>query len=563
MSSPVEQIKQRLTVVDVVGSYIKLQKAGGNFKAPCPFHSEKAPSFYVSPAREIWHCFGCSRGGDIFEFVKEIEGVEFPEALKILADRAGITVTYENPKFRDEKTRLVDLLKEATVFYQKQLIANKKPLDYLRKRGLKNDTLKMFNVGFAPEEEKGWRNLFDYLKDKGYSASEIEKAGLIIKKAPDDYYDRFRSRIMFPLKDSPGKIVGFSGRIFGIKAEQDDIGKYINTPQTVLYDKSKVLYGFDIAKFEIRKNDACILVEGQMDVLMAHQAGNTNTVAVSGTALTPQHLEMIKRLTDNLIMAFDSDEAGFSAARRSIDLALEKGFEVKAISIPEEKDPAEMILKSPDAWTKSVKNATHIIEFYLKHLNKKFDEPRKFKMEVSKQVLPYISSIQSEIDKSHWIGEIARRIGVGEEVVLAEVSKIRKDKLFKRQTPSDLESNKPAKERRVLLEERLAGVVLWKKNKKLIPDFAKSRILSILENADKDKNIQSKLLFEVELCYGDCENYDMEMKHLLSELKKETLKEKLGKLTQEIQKMETDGRQDDINSKLVEFQKISKELMES
>lgn len=561
MSSHVEQIKQRLSVVDVVGSYIKLQKAGANHKAICPFHSEKAPSFYVSPPREIWHCFGCNRGGDMFEFVKQIEGVEFPEALRILADRAGVTIVRQDPKFINEKTRLIDILKEATLFYQKQLAADKKVMKYLWKRGLKNDTLKDFNVGFAPSEDEGWRHLFSYLKRKGYSGQEMEKAGLVIKKDASDYYDRFRGRIMFPLKDTSGRVVGFSGRIYG--PEKEDVGKYINTPQTILYDKSKVLYGFDRAKMEIRKQNICILVEGQMDVLMAHQVGTVNTAAVSGTALTPHHLQIIKRLADNLIMAFDNDEAGLQAAKRNIDLALEKGLELKAISLPQGKDPADAILKSEENWHKSVQKAAHIIDFYLDVLSAKHkDDSRGFKLEVGKSVLPYLLSIQSEIDRNHWVSEIAKKISTREEAVFEDLKKLqlKKKKQELDGLPGLQDDVESSKKRRVLLEERIIGIALWKENKGLAPEFIKERAKDVFDNLEKSR--QEKLALEAELYYDGRDDLEEELVQLEKELRKEILKERLEDLAEEVQKLEAKGDKGLLEKKLLEFREISKELAE-
>ncbi|MFH1978887.1 MAG: DNA primase [Patescibacteria group bacterium] len=557
MSSPVEEIKQRLTVVDVVGSYIKLQKAGANFKCPCPFHSEKAPSFYVSPAREIWHCFGCNAGGDLFEFVKRIEGVEFAEALRILADRAGVTLTRqtrEAVEFRNEKTRLLDLLHTAAYFYQKQLAGNEDVLNYLWSRGLKNETLKDFNVGFSPEEKMGWRNLLNYLKDKGYVAEEIEKAGLVVRKEGSlDFYDRFRGRIMFPLKDTSGRIVGFSGRIF-----KHSEAKYINTPQTVLYDKSKILYGFDQAKLEIGKEDACILVEGQMDVLMSHQAGVKNAVAVSGTALTVQHLQLIKRLTNNLVMAFDSDEAGLQAAKRSIDLALRDDFEVRAISIPGEKDPADLIKENADIWIKTSRDSVHIIEFYVGVLREKHKgDARKFKLEIEKNVLPYLLFIKSQIDRSHWVKELAKYLEVKEEVVMDELKKIKLSTGSENLRPQ----KKDMKGRATVLKERLAGISLWKKDKKLIPNAVKELVAEILSNIKKDE--KDKLALESELYYSGSEKLEDEIQGLAMELKKESVKNKLEILAEEVRKLEMEGKNEELQKKLVEFQELSKELSKS
>ncbi len=566
MSSPVEQIKQRLNIADVIGSYIKLQKAGANFKAPCPFHSEKSPSFYVSPSREIWHCFGCNRGGDLFEFVKQIEGVEFVEALRILADRAGIKLKFEDPRFRNERIHLLDLMEAAANFYQGKLGENQAVLAYLKKRGLEEKTISDFRLGFAPSEENGWRNFHSFLKSKGYGDAEMEKAGMIVKseKARGDYYDRFRGRIMFPLFDAAGRVVGFSGRIFG--EEKEGVGKYINTPQTILYDKSRLLYAFDRAKVEIRKKDFCVLMEGQMDVLMSHQAGILNAVAVSGTALTPLHLETIKRLTCNLIMCFDGDEAGLLAVKRSIDLSLEREFELKVIALPEGKDPADMVLSDTDGFKKLLDKSSHIIEFYLNILKEKYGETRQFKQEVSKNVLPYLLSIQSGIERSHWIKEIAGMIGVKEEIVLEEIKKIydkTKNNSLEKSCEAPLTAAagiNGAKPRIRLLEERLAGIVLWKNKKELLPDFVRKHIADFLEKTDK--SFCNRLALEAELCYAGAENFNEEIEQLAKEWKKETLKEELAEITEEIRICEEKSDKEAMEKKIAELQKLSRELAE-
>jgi len=579
MSSPVEQIKQRLTVVDVVGSYIKLKKAGANYRAVCPFHSEKDASFYVSPSREIWHCFGCNRGGDMFEFVKQIEGVEFPDALRILADRAGVSVTYQNPEIRNEKTQLLDLLKDASVFYQKNLALNRNVLSYLWKRGLKNESLKKFSIGFAPTEDAGWRNLFDFLKSKGYSNEQMKKAGLVVsKEGSGDCYDRFRGRIMFPLKDASGRVVGFSGRIFG--KEKEGIGKYINTPQTVVYNKSKILYGFDAAKTEIRKKDACILVEGQMDVLMAHQIGCVNTVAVSGTALTDHHLNLIRRLSGNLIMAFDSDEAGFSAAKRSIDLAFSNGFEVRAILMPQGKDPADVILEDGSGWLRLAEDANHVIDFYLNILKQKHDswDSRGFKIDVEKNVLPYIASIQSEIDKNYWVSKIANTINVREEAVFKQIEKldssiIRKETPFNtaqggKQKKDEPFCSAPLRSRKDLLKDRLLGLALWRgwdidsahysgEIKKLIFSGHEAGLPA---GQAGEKEYLNRIIFEAELCYQNNDNLDEEIENLTREFKKEYLKEKLNILAEDIRKCENCGKKEELQNKLTDFQKLTRQL---
>ncbi|KKP98393.1 MAG: primase protein [Candidatus Nomurabacteria bacterium GW2011_GWA1_36_15] len=273
INSPVQQIKERLSIEEIVSSYIKLEKAGANFKARCPFHNEKTPSFFVSPDRASYYCFGCGAKGDIFSFIEEFEGLDFKGALKILAERAGIPLVQYSKEKEGEKEKLYRAMEEATKFFEKNLAENKKILEYLKSRGLEEKTIGDFKIGFSLLD---WRTLFEYLKSKGFSDKEIELAGLV-KKTEKGFYDRFRGRIMFPISDSSGRIIAFSGRIF-----EDDgkSAKYLNSPDTPIFSKSAVLYGLDKAKESIRKNNFSILVEGQMDLILSHQAGFRNTVAI-------------------------------------------------------------------------------------------------------------------------------------------------------------------------------------------------------------------------------------------------------------------------------------------
>ncbi len=582
MFSPVEQIKQRLGVVDVVQSYIKLDKAGANFRARCPFHSEKTASFFVSPARDIWHCFGCNRGGDIFGFVMEMEGVEFIEALKILADKAGIKLRMEDPRLRNERTRLLDLMKDTADFYRSKLPQEKNALSYLQGRGLSDSIIQSYFLGYALPESSGWRNLYEYLLAKGYSDGEIEKTGMVVgtgKGLPagrQGYYDRFRGRIMFPLFDFSGRVVGFSGRLYP-EIEKEGVGKYINSPQTALYDKSRILYGFDRAKTEIRKKDACVLVEGQMDVLMSHQAGIMNAAAVSGLGLTQHHLEAIGRLTNNLIVSFDSDEAGLLAAGRGIDLALQKGFEVKVVALPFGKDPAEVVSKNPEAWQKAVSGALPIIDFYLKTLSEKISDSRELKQKVEKIVLPYVSLIDSEIDKSHWVREVAKKLGMREEPIWEQLKKMKLKKMKTEDAASPYQAQ--AKTRRQILEERLLGLVFWRNNDKIIPEKKYSLLSEKCQavfqnffNPDGEKkeaellsigkNYPEQLSLEAELCYAGMEEIQLEKeaKILIGDLEREAIREQREKIISEIKRLETMGDEKNLCDKLNEFNELSQKL---
>jgi DNA primase len=340
MSSSVDQIKSKIDIVSLVGSYIKLDKAGTNFKGKCPFHNEKTPSFFVSPDRGSYYCFGCQAKGDIFTFVQEFEGLDFIGSLKILADKAGVTLEQYDRGEKTEKERLHNVLEQAVFFYEKKLSENKQALDYLFGRGVTEETLKNFRIGFAPLE---WRELYEYLKERGVTEKDMFEVGLI--KKPGDTarekspYDTFRGRIVFPISDSSGRIVGFSGRIL---VPDEKSPKYLNSPETSLFNKSEILFGLDKAKKDIRLKDYSILVEGQMDIVMLHQAGITNTVASSGTALTENHLVKLRRLSNRIIMAYDGDSAGFSASNRSAQIALSLGMELKIAEMPTGKDPADL-----------------------------------------------------------------------------------------------------------------------------------------------------------------------------------------------------------------------------
>jgi len=336
MATQVEQIKEKLGIVDVVGQYIKLEKAGSNLKAKCPFHNEKTPSFFVSPARNSYYCFGCNAKGDIFSFVEQFEGVDFTGALKILGEKAGVQIVYERQDIRDEKSRLHSIMEDATLFFEENLNKQKKVLEYLKKRGLDDKTIKTWRVGYSPDS---WSSLYEHLKGK-FNTDEINKAGLIKKSEKGgDYYDRFRGRIMFPISDNSGRIIAFSGRIF---KDNENEAKYINSPETQLFSKSKILYGYDKAKFSIRKLNFSIVVEGQMDILLSHQALFTNTVALSGTALTEEQVGLLKRLSGNVVLAFDSDSAGVASSGKSAMLMLSLGMDVKVTHLKQGEDPSDV-----------------------------------------------------------------------------------------------------------------------------------------------------------------------------------------------------------------------------
>ncbi len=421
-----EQIKSRINIVDLLREYIELKKAGANWKALCPFHSEKTSSFMVSEDKQIWHCFGCNEGGDIFGFVMRMEGVDFPEALRLLAKKAGVELAHRDPAQNSQKTKLMDILEAAAGFFSGELIKSPAALEYINKRELKDETVKKFRLGFSPQS---WDSLLKFLQTKNYQPRDIALAGLLIEKDGGGFYDRFRGRVMFPIFNHYGNIVGFTARVLP-QFDDGKSGKYINTPETAAYKKSEVLYGLNFAKQEIKKEGRVIAVEGNMDVIALQQAGVLNVVATSGTALTNEQLNLLRRYTDNMVVCFDADAAGIAAALRGIDLALSHGFNVRVFGMPKNdagepvaKDPDELIKKSPELWHKAMNSVKHIIEFYIAANVAKYNlgDPHE-KASFCTIILNEISKIKNSVERSLWIKKLADVSGVGERDLRETVS---------------------------------------------------------------------------------------------------------------------------------------------
>ncbi|CAN5121188.1 hypothetical protein BH11PAT3_BH11PAT3_0550 [soil metagenome] len=464
MRGTVDSIKERLDIVDVVGTYLKLDKTGQNYKGRCPFHNEKTGSFFVSHARQTYYCFGCGAKGDMFTLVQELEGVDFKGALKLLADRAGVEIEYAPTESRSEKDELYRALDEAALYYEEKLEENAEAKKYLEERGISSDSIKLWRIGYAPD---AWRELSSHLVSIGHKKETLHKAGLL--KTPDDTtkeaYDVFRGRIMFPLNDANGKVIAFSGR--ALKA--DAIPKYLNTPETVLFQKGEVLYGLDKAKEDIRKKNFAILVEGQMDLVMSHQVGVKNTVASSGTAFTELHLERLRRLSPRILLAFDGDEAGDKAAEKSAILGLSMGMEVKVSKLPKGKDPADLSKNSPDEWKEILRKATHSIEYALNQILDAEKDPRKIGKLIEKKVLPLLTLLESSIERSHFVSLISKKSGLREEVVWDDLRKTPRPNLIQNSPHAEsgevVSKEVPQKRpRKSHIERRLCGIILWQKS---------------------------------------------------------------------------------------------------
>lgn len=430
--SDTQKIKDNLDIVDFINDYVKLKAAGSSHKGLCPFHSEKSPSFMVNRDRQSWYCFGCNKGGDVFSFFQEIEGLEFIEALKILADKAGVTLErrsgVQSKEQASEKARLRDVMTDAASFYHNFLTkmdASKAAKEYLYGRGFTDETINHWQIGFIPEQ---WELLTKYLTKKGHSIDDLVTAGLTMKRdaggAQQRYYDRFRGRIMFPIRDIHGSVVAFTGRVL-VEHEKSG-GKYVNSPQTPLFDKSRTVFGLDKSKQEMKKNDVCVLMEGQLDVIAAHQAGMPYAVASSGTALTEHHVKLIKRYTKNISFAFDADEAGQKAAKRGIDIAIEQGMSAKVIQIPEGagKDPDECIQKDKAVWFQAVEQAVDIMNWYVQRAfaGKDLGNP-KDKQEIANALVPELARIPFAIEQDHWVKKIATSLDTEAHVLRTELQK--------------------------------------------------------------------------------------------------------------------------------------------
>lgn len=415
----VQRIKERLSIVDVISPYVELHKAGKNYKGKSPFTNEKTPSFYVSPDRGMYYCFSSSQGGDMFTFVEKMEGVDFKGALKILADKAGVELVPEDPKKRDWRDTLYQALEEATKFFEAELTKAKDADEYLKKRKVSDETRTRWRIGYAPND---WRRLKEHLNKKGFDDKALLESGLI-KQADQGKqpYDVFRDRIMFPIMDPSGRAIGFSGRIL---AKDSEAPKYVNSPETQLFNKSEALFGYDKAKHGIHKLDFSLIVEGQFDVVLSHQAGYKNAVAVSGTALTPEHVSLLQRLSNRVVLALDSDKAGVNAVKRAAELMLARGIDLKVARLHGGKDPADLVAEDPNLLKKDIKDAKHVVEFLLEVLKEEAGDERRYKVRVRDEVLPYLLHIDSHIERDHFAKVVAEAIEANVDSVRLELARM-------------------------------------------------------------------------------------------------------------------------------------------
>jgi len=465
-----DEVKSKLNIIDVISEKVTLKKAGRNFKGLCPFHNEKTPSFMVSADRQVFHCFGCGKGGSVIDFVMEYEHMEFLEALEELAQRAGVTLTRKKSDSPERKLKdtLFEINHLASEFYHYILTKHplgEKALLYLRNRGITDKSIRTFSLGYSPNT---WESLYQFLKKKQYNDTMIEKAGLVLR-GNRGMYDRFRGRLMFTLRNQKGNVVGFSGRVLDPAIKE---AKYINTAETPVYSKSNILYALDVTHDAIVKEGAAILMEGEIDVISSFQVGVSNVVAIKGSALTEGHVHLLKRYTERVIFALDSDMAGDIAARRGIDVGEGVGLDMRVAIMPIGKDPDEAAREDEVGLKKALKNAIPIYDYFIQSVKKRFDLTSAFgKQKASEELLPILSKIENGIVQGHYIKKTAEAFGVSEEAVVDGIKKVKRPiEMVRGGTPDTSESSFSISgpER---LELYALGLLLQGDTKKLYTDF--------------------------------------------------------------------------------------------
>lgn len=552
--SDVERIKERLNILDVVGQYVKLEKAGKHYKGLSPFAAEKSPSFFVSPDKGLYHCFSTGQGGDVFTFIQEMEGLDFGGALKFLAEQAGIKLEGYNPEKKKEQDRLYHALEVATEFFREQLSENKEAQKYVEERGINDKSSLVFRIGYAPLE---WHALETHLKEKGVREADAHRAGLL-KKGDRGYYDLFRDRIMFPIRDAAGRVVGFSGRILH---PTEKAPKYVNTPETPLFHKSRLLYGYYRARQAMRKNDFAILVEGQMDLVLSHQAGFPTTVAASGTALTKDHLKLISRYTNNLLLVFDNDRAGWASMLKSSLLALPLRMNVKTIVLPEGTDPADIITAGEVEWKTYVRGAKHVIEATAERLVEGEVDREKQWRAVERTVLPLLAALPNAIERAHFAALVSEKTGIPLHSIEEELGK---RTLSTEEEPAEVKQASPARGSRTRkLVEEIAGILEWKSDSEefdVIPYKEKLEILQERSGIRLSEDDQRKALFQAATVYSAHSEIERMVGDLIRDLEEVLLRTDLKTASTKVRKWEEQGDEDKHGDALKEMEQLKAQL---
>lgn len=582
-----DEVKSKVDIVELISSYIPLKKAGRNFSGLCPFHSEKTPSFMVSAERQVFKCFGCGEGGDVFSFLQKIEGYDFPEALGELAKRAGVTLrAYKPTGATQHKEKILEINELARKFYSYVLLRHKKgeiARKYLENRGISPDLWKKYGLGFAPE---GWENTISFLKKRNFSVGDVAASGLIIAREQStdkSYYDRFRNRLIFPIKDSRGVTLGFSGRV--IEAGEP---KYLNSPETEVFHKGSLLYGLDIARDAIREANETLLVEGEFDVLSARGAGIKNVVASKGTALSDKQIAVLSRLCEKVALCFDTDLAGDKASRRGIELMDIAGLNVHVVKLGKYKDPDEFCQKDPEGFKKAIKGAVNIYDYFIDSALARFDAAAADgKKKIGAEILPILSKITDDLVRAHYVSKLSKVLDLDINLVAAAVEK----KQVQIETGSAVGlqvAKSDARSPGFLLEENYLALVL-------LGDEVNESFLELLDEADFEKKessrfwrwlhdtisasktrntskllarlpkdlvdfVDSLYLVNVGTEFLDQDELEKELAKMSDRIKGNSLKRKLAEISAKIKKAEQDANTRALDAFSLEFNKLSKNL---
>jgi len=476
-SDTIDAIRERVNIVDLISQYLALKKAGKNYRALCPFHREKTPSFMVSEEKQIFHCFGCGVGGDVFTFLMRYENLTFYNALTELAKRVGLTVPrgYDRGEDQSKRDLLFQINQIAADYFHARLLSEKAgrgAREYLKRRGIRHETIEKYRLGYAPP---GWTNMVGHFRTRSVDMKMVQSLGLIVPRKQEGWYDHFRNRVIFPITDTNGRIVGFGGR-----AMDDATPKYLNSPESLIYKKSQSIYGIEIASREFRQRDRALIVEGYFDLLTLHQNGFTNAVAPLGTALTPQQVRIVKRYTRNFVIIFDPDEAGIKAAFRSLDPFMEEEIHPKMIKLPNGHDPDSFVRQAgPEALERAVDGAVPLVEFFLEHTMKKGDsETVEGKVQIARTILPVLEKIRDPLERRLYAKSLSEKLGMAEEDLFVESRKKKRarQKVDLGDAQRKLKTTFPAS------EEALVEVML--NHCDLIPRIFESGVVDVFESED-------------------------------------------------------------------------------
>jgi DNA primase len=556
-----EEIKSRLDIVDFISDYVELKKAGQNYKGLCPFHSEKTPSFIVSPNKQIYHCFGCGEGGNIFSFIMRHDNITFPEAVKTLARRAGVKIIEKkgDPSGEGLRYKIIELNKESLKIFQENLMKSGEALSYLERRGIGAEAIKTFSLGYS---RKDWTYLYNHLKGKGYSDDLLLQAGLIAK-SEKGLHDIFRGRIIFPIRNIQGEVIAFGGRVM-----DDSMPKYLNSPDTVIFKKGENLYGLDIAREEIRKRGFVIITEGYLDVITSHQKGFSNTVAPLGTALTEGHLIRLKRFTKRAVVVFDGDVAGRNAARRSIPLLLGQGFKTGILLLPEGEDPDSFLRKNgPGTFSKALDTAKTPLSFL-------FDSKTLDRTETTREALVLIADVKDLLLREELLRELSELSGFREMSLRAELKRLSSRKGEKVQKiKTTVRKDKEYDEEVLLLSsviafpERLGEVIVRipmdnLRNGLVKGIFEKLRDYKTIDSAMTSMSAEEKALISrltVEPGF-DAVNVDRNIEDCIKTIKGRIIDNSLRIIQERIRDAEKSGQEELLRALLIEKQRILRDV---